>query len=85
MPAGHSCPPHSETLVWSCNGGERRPEKGRVMIVDEGRGEEGARSSEIVRKGLFSVEGGEAESNGSISCGKRVFVRMCAGVEGENR
>ena len=38
MPAGHSCPPHSETLVWRRRGGERRPEKGRVTIVDSARG-----------------------------------------------
>ena len=49
MPAGHNWPPHSETSVWSCRGGFRRPLKSRGMIWDFWTAREGMRSSDMVR------------------------------------
>lgn len=49
MPAGHSFPPHSVSLVWRVRGGFRRPLKVKVTSCDGGWIVEGIRSSEIER------------------------------------
>ena len=79
MPAGHSLPPHSVSLVWRTSGGLRRPSNARVTCCDGLGIGEGTRSSDIDssensgagsdvidvdgRKG-FTLGGSERERNG---------------------
>ena len=47
MPAGHSLPPHSVSLVWRTSGGFRSPSNARVTCCDDFVIGDGKRSSDI--------------------------------------
>ena len=73
IPAGQSCPPHSETSVCSLRGGLRRPLKFSVTICDCCSVREGTRSSETERW--------EKASDGSVAIGAMIeTVRIRPGA-----